>query len=120
MKDFLRALRFALPYRWRFTASVVCALLAAFCWSINFTAIYPVLKIFGSDQNLQEWVNSAIDKVNTEQIQPLEAAYAVHKDQLKNNEKELNRPERERRDRQLTGDIAKLESKLDSSRHELY
>ena len=36
--------------------SITCAVLAAAFWGLNFTAIYPVLKIIGSEKNLQEWV----------------------------------------------------------------
>src|SRR5579884_1707153 len=71
MRHFLRALRFAWPYRYRLFISGLCALFAAACWSLNFTAIYPVLKILGGDQNLQEWVDTSIHKVTTEQIKPL-------------------------------------------------
>src|SRR5437016_9311419 len=71
MKNFLRGMRFAWPYRYRTIFSVICAILAAAFWGLNFTAIYPVLKIIGSNQNLQEWVQGSIDKVN-EQIVPLQ------------------------------------------------
>src|SRR5438477_468277 len=47
MKNFLRALRCAWPYRVRLGVSVVCAILAAIFWGLNFTAIYPVLKVIG-------------------------------------------------------------------------
>src|ERR1700730_8048661 len=71
MKNFLRAMRFAWPYRYRTIISVLCALLAAVFWGLNFTAIYPVLKIIGSGQTLQEWVDTSILKVE-EQINPLQ------------------------------------------------
>ncbi len=63
MKNFACALRFAWPYRNRIALSVLCAILAAAFWGLNFTAIYPILKIIGSDQNLQEWVNTSIKKI---------------------------------------------------------
>ena len=53
MKNFLRTLRFAWPYRRRLVISIGCALFAAALWSLNFTAIYPILKIFTTGQNLQ-------------------------------------------------------------------
>src|SRR5437660_5161553 len=74
MKNFLRALRCAWPYRVRLAVSVVCAILAAIFWGLNFTAIYPVLKIIGSDQNLQQWADGEIDRTNKE--------IAVHNAQL--------------------------------------
>src|ERR1700730_6127766 len=72
MKNFLRAMRFAWPYRYRTIFSVVCAVMAAAFWGLNFTAIYPVLKIIGSQKNLQAWVNESIEKVKNDQIIPLQ------------------------------------------------
>jgi ATP-binding cassette subfamily B protein/subfamily B ATP-binding cassette protein MsbA len=66
-------MRFAWPYRYRLLISGLCALCAAAAWSLNFTAIYPVLKILGADQTLQEWVNTSIQRVQTEQLDPLKA-----------------------------------------------
>jgi ATP-binding cassette, subfamily B, bacterial MsbA len=66
MRDFVRAMRFAWPYRYRLLASGLCALVAAIFWSLNFTAIYPILKILQADQNLQEWVNASIAKTDAE------------------------------------------------------
>jgi ATP-binding cassette subfamily B protein/subfamily B ATP-binding cassette protein MsbA len=63
MKNFLRALRYCYPYRYRLELSIVCALLAAVLWGLNFTAVYPVLKILGGEQNLQEWVDGEIAKI---------------------------------------------------------
>ena len=37
MKNFLRALRHAWPYRRRFAVSVFCAAFAAMLWGLNFT-----------------------------------------------------------------------------------
>ena len=64
MKNFVRALRFAWPYRGRLFFSILCALLAAALWSLTFTAIYPVQKILGSDKNLQEYINDSIQDTN--------------------------------------------------------
>ena len=71
MKNFVRALRYCLPYRSRLIISVVCAVMAAVLWGLNFTAIYPVLKILGTGQNMQEWVEECI--TDTQKIiDPLE------------------------------------------------
>lgn len=57
MRNFLRTLKYSLPYRYRLIASVLCALMVAVLWSLNLSAIYPVLKILGTDKNLHEWVD---------------------------------------------------------------
>jgi ATP-binding cassette subfamily B protein/subfamily B ATP-binding cassette protein MsbA len=45
MRNFLRSLKFAYTYRWRFCASVVCAIFAATLWAMNLSAIYPVMQL---------------------------------------------------------------------------
>jgi ATP-binding cassette subfamily B protein/subfamily B ATP-binding cassette protein MsbA len=60
MKNFIRALRFAWPYRGRLAFSVVCALVVAVLWGANFMAISPILNILSRDQNLQQLVAGEI------------------------------------------------------------
>src|SRR5947207_15843631 len=60
MKNFLRALRHAWPYRRRLALSIWCALLAAVLWGLNFSCIYPVLKILNTEQSPQVWVDGCI------------------------------------------------------------
>jgi ATP-binding cassette, subfamily B, bacterial MsbA len=71
MKNFLRGLRFASPYWRRLVVSVICAGLAALFWSLSFPAAYPVLKILGTDKNLQEWVNDKIQETSA-RVEPLQ------------------------------------------------
>lgn len=60
MRNFRRCIWFSWPYRRRLITSVVCALLVAVLWSINLGAIFPVLKVLVTGQNLQQWVDSEI------------------------------------------------------------
>ncbi|MFO0966272.1 MAG: ABC transporter ATP-binding protein [Gemmataceae bacterium] len=120
MKNFLRALRYAWPYRYRLAISVVCAFLAAVFWGLNFTAIYPVLKILGTGQNLQEWVQTTVDKIQTEQIAPEEVHVKQLNEQLTKLKAAPERPDWDDVHRKLTHSLAKAESKLESSRHESY
>jgi len=120
MKNFLRALKYAWPYRYRVLLSVVCAALAAILWGLNFTAIYPVLKILGGETNLQTWVDDSIDKLKDESIPKLEKMIDSFKDKIAAAEK-LADPDRRREEtRKLIGNLANWESKLESARHELY
>ena len=115
MKNFLRAMRFAWPYRYRTIISVLCALLAAIFWGLNFTAIYPVLKIIGSGQTLQEWVDTSISKVEQDQINPLQ----LKVDDLTKNEtlakKKPVGSERNKELRHISEDLTKNISKLESA-----
>src|SRR5579863_7265670 len=61
MRQFFRILKYSFQYWRRLVASVVCALLVALFWSINLSAIYPVLKILSTDKNLQQWVDEEIE-----------------------------------------------------------
>jgi ATP-binding cassette, subfamily B, bacterial MsbA len=120
MKNFLRALKFAWPYRYRVLVSVVCALFAAVLWGLNFTAIYPVLKMLGGEDNLQTWAERSISKVQTEQIQPLEKTVKELKNKLETIEKQPPSPKRDTDFRRATVALADEERKLDSARYELY
>src|SRR5579871_3843717 len=114
MKNFLRALRRTWPYRRRLVISVVCAVCAAVLWSLNFTAIYPVLKILGNDDSLQEQVDSRIAETER-QIAQLNSdieRLTVERESLKilpsNNWLE-------KKQKELAGSMARLESKLNSA-----
>ena len=121
MKNFLRALRFAYPHRIRLGISILCALFAAGLWSLNFTAIYPILKIFGSGQNLQTWVDTSIKKIQEEQIDPKEKKIAKLRQELRQieqEEKDLNDKSSERR--HLATKLSELEAELKAAQDELF
>jgi ATP-binding cassette subfamily B protein/subfamily B ATP-binding cassette protein MsbA len=119
MKNFLRAFKFAWKYKFRLGVSVICALLAAVFWGLNFTAIYPVLKILGSDKNLQQWVDGEIKRIETD-IHGWEKSLASMTAQRQEVEQT---PPSEHRDhvlRDLTRDMGKVDSRLGPARRDLY
>lgn len=119
MRNFLRALKYSWVYRRRLFISIVCALLAAALWGLNFTAVYPVLKILSGDRTLQQWVDQKIDAVQAE-IDTLGAELDVRKTQLKQLDLwDEGRP-KERAEHYLSGEIAKIESKLDAATTRLW
>ena len=63
MKNFLRAIKFALRYRWRLVISVVCAFVAAILFGLNFSAVYPLLQMMMTDRNLQQWIDAKMKDV---------------------------------------------------------
>src|SRR5262249_22453135 len=119
MKNFLRALRFAWPYRGKLILSVVAAILAAVFWSLNFTAIYPVLKILGSDKNLQEWVDDSITETQ-KRIQRLQFELELHTKNTQALEAQPPSEERQRALRRNADDLSKIQGRLDSASTELY
>ncbi len=120
MRYFLRTLKLAWAYRGRLVCSLFCALFAAIFWSLNFTAIYPTLKILGSDQNMQEWVNESIEKVQKTQIDPLQPEIDMRVKGLKDIEKGPNFADKDRVVRRVTGELAKLQRKLEIAQREQY
>ena len=113
MKNFVRAMRMVWSYRYRAFFSMVCALIAAFFWGLNFTAIYPILKIIGSDQNMQQWVQSCIDNAEKEKG-PLQNEVDDLTKRMDQAVKIDNQKESDREVRRLTSELAKVQSKLAS------
>jgi ABC-type multidrug transport system fused ATPase/permease subunit len=67
MKNFVRLVLFAWPYRVRFGLSLVCALLVAMLWSANISAVYPLLRIlFYESENCQKWVAEKVGTLETD------------------------------------------------------
>jgi ATP-binding cassette subfamily B protein/subfamily B ATP-binding cassette protein MsbA len=134
MKNFIRALKYAWPYRGRLFVSFMCAFLAAVLWSLNFTAIYPILKIFNTGQNLQAWVDTSIKDIQDKQINPLEVKVAelrkqkrkIEEDQLKADaQPKVRKIDEEDRDfnaelRHIDTDLKNAESALNSAQDDLW
>jgi ATP-binding cassette subfamily B protein/subfamily B ATP-binding cassette protein MsbA len=111
MRHFLRALRYAYPYRVRLGVSLLCAIFAAVLWSLNFTAIYPVLVVFRTNANLQEGVDQWIEE-SDKKIATLEKGMEDLRQQAIKNEQEPNPDEKQRQKRRLAGKMAVAEGKL--------
>jgi ATP-binding cassette, subfamily B, bacterial MsbA len=118
MKNFLRAFRFAWNYRIRLFASIGCALLAALFWGLNFTAIYPVLKILGSDNNMQQWVEGEIQRTNLDIERRLPYVEELTRKQ-KDWESQPPSEQRSHELRDIARDLAKVESKQQSARNQV-
>jgi subfamily B ATP-binding cassette protein MsbA len=126
MKNFLRALRHALPYRRRLVLSIICAFCAAAFWGGNFSSIYPVLTLLQYKQSPHEWINKIIAKFQKE------VAEYQHLIELKNLELESKKQEQKEQEQQgptpfldqrirdINRDLSKLESKLSPARRSLY
>ncbi len=62
MRNFIRALKQSSPYVPRLIISVLCAVAVAALWSLNLSAVYPVLVIFSDDKSLHDWVDEEIKR----------------------------------------------------------
>jgi len=115
MRNFLRALRFAWPYRGRLLTSILCALAVAILWGANFTAIYPVLKVLTRDTNLQTWIDNEI-RIKEADIDRLQDLIDRRSREIQRTELQPPSRSRERRLAELTRDLAKDEADLASAR----
>jgi subfamily B ATP-binding cassette protein MsbA len=119
MKNFLRALRCAWPYRGRLVLSFLCALLAAVLWSLSFTSIYPVLTTLSKEITVQEWADQEIKHLE-KYIRDKEAEREIPAKETRERQEEPASTERDKRLRDLTNRLAKLDSDLQSANRALY
>jgi subfamily B ATP-binding cassette protein MsbA len=119
MKNFVRALKYAWPYRVRLGVSIACAFLAAALWSLNFTAIYPILKVFTSGKNLQTWVDEEIVKQNL-RIEELKIDITKLNERIEKAKQELKGSQLDTHLRQRNGELAKVEGELSTALSELH
>lgn len=63
MKNFWRTIRLTLKYRFTITTTVVCALILAFFWGANITAVFPLVQISFKGQTVKDyWVEQITEK----------------------------------------------------------
>src|SRR5579871_5442162 len=111
MKNFLRALRHALPYWRRLSLSIFCAICAAILWGLNFTSIYPVLRLLHTEKSVQQLIAGQIEALDHE-IVPLEQDSKRNAERLKEIERIERGKFREQETRQLTIEQARVDGKL--------
>ena len=119
MRNFLRALRHAWPYRGRLALSLVCAILAAMLWGLNFTSIYPILKILGSEQSLVQEIDSRIATTEKE-IEAAEGDLERFGVKAREMVGVPSTSQVEQRLRDITRDQVKREARVESLRRTVY
>lgn len=123
MKNFLRALRHAVPYRRRLALSIFCAMCAAAFWGANLSSIYPVLKLLQDRQSPHEWVDIEIKKIQ-ELVEDYQGQIERKNAELENckrkQEREGSSPFLEQQVRDINRDLSKIEAKLEPARRSLY
>src|SRR5713101_2359998 len=113
MKNFLRALRYAWPYRGRLMFSVICAVMAAIFWGLTLATIYPVLQGLGKKQTLHDWVKVKISDTK-ENVRGNKIAVDGITQEIQRTP-----PGNDRRVRDLTSDLAKFQGRLASASRKL-
>jgi ATP-binding cassette subfamily B protein/subfamily B ATP-binding cassette protein MsbA len=123
MKNFLRALRHALPYRQRLVLSIFCALCAAAFWACNFSSIYPVLILLQYKQSPHDWIDKKIeenDKIVAEYQRHIETKNAELADRKRELEQDEANGWLRQQVRNINRDLSKVESKLSPVRYRLW
>ncbi|QVL33399.1 ABC transporter ATP-binding protein [Telmatocola sphagniphila] len=124
MRNFLRTLKYSWKYRARLIISVLCAIAAAALWGSNFTAIYPVLKILGSRQNLHQWVDQKLKTLQDEASRDSENIQKIRdylEEDVKKGKYQWADPGlRKHEELYLSGKIAQIESRMDSTASRIY
>ena len=119
MKNFLRAVKFALRYRGRLIISVLCALVAAAIWGMTFSAVYPVLKLMETKQSLQVWVDGRIAEIDKDI-----AAREADKDSFEARKRDIEAmplgKDREEKLHKITEDLDTKEARLANERSRLW
>ena len=109
----MRVLRLSWAYWPRILVSGVAALFVALFWSLNLSAVYPVLQILSADKNLQQWVAEQIDK-NQKKAEDEKriARIEVLRGQLKAIEANPNAPDKDNTIRRNLRELAELEGEI--------
>jgi ATP-binding cassette subfamily B protein/subfamily B ATP-binding cassette protein MsbA len=111
MKNFLRGLRWTWPYRGRMALSLLFALGAAVLWSLNLSAIYPVLRVL---ENGKSWPDQVEDEIDRLQKEYDRQSVQLERLRLEQKQTETWPDERLRshRERELAGALARTDSRL--------
>ncbi|MFO0937280.1 MAG: ABC transporter ATP-binding protein [Gemmataceae bacterium] len=121
MKNFNRILKLSWAYRSQLILSVFCALAVSLTWSLNLSAVYPVMKIFSTGDNLQTWVDKEINTLETSlRTKPYEELLTSLDKKIDANKALPPNQERNVEDRKLTSERYKLLHEQSSLNSQLY
>src|SRR4029077_1646869 len=95
--------------------------IAAVLWGLNFSSVYPVLKLLNDKEPPQQWVDGCIAKVQagTDReagIYQLDPRAKEAQDKLRELENQPSTAALEKEKRDATNDLAKVERKLAAAR----
>src|SRR5215813_6367399 len=66
MRNFNRALKVALTYRFNIAACIFTSAVIAVLWGGNLTAVFPVVEVIMNDHALPDWIDQKISEANSE------------------------------------------------------
>ncbi len=62
MKNFSRALRGALKFRWTMAGAFFCGLMVALLWGGNLGVVYPVVEVVFQGESPHDWIDEQVDE----------------------------------------------------------
>ncbi len=117
----MRVLRLSWAYRVRIVGSAIAALFVALFWSLNLSAVYPVLQILSADTNMQQWVAKQIDENQKKAEDPARIAkIEFYRKQLKDIEAHPDAPDRDNTTRRAFREMARLEGEQNEYSSKVY
>lgn len=120
MKNFLRTLRSAWNYRNRLVLSLACALCAALLWGLMLTCIEPVLYLLGNagkeTNTLQAWLAQKVEDTDEPIVRLTQEIRILTEEELGLEAAYPDPVYREKRKRDLAGELARAEAKLEEVR----
>ena len=66
MKNFLRAVKLGMRYRFTLLGAVVCSLIVALFWGFNIGTIYPVVEVVFQGKAMPDWIDEEIARLEGE------------------------------------------------------
>lgn len=79
MRNFARAIRLSLRYRWTFFFSLVCALGVGVFWGANIGAVYPFVEVVFQGESLQKWAERKLKAAQEQAAQYTAEAAGLRK-----------------------------------------
>jgi ABC-type multidrug transport system fused ATPase/permease subunit len=89
-------------------ASLVCGLVVALFWGLNFSAVYPLLTVLLENKTLVQWVDDGIDQERTKIVELEKTVAGIQTDRQAGDERAVE-----------SGELARRESELNTSRSAL-
>jgi ATP-binding cassette subfamily B protein/subfamily B ATP-binding cassette protein MsbA len=121
MRNFIRVLRFSWAYKSKLIVSAIAAGFVALFWSLNLSAVYPVLQILSTDKNLHTWVDEQIAMYEKRAEDPeRNAQIEVLHGRLKAIAERPDSPDKDNVARRAYRDLAKLKGEQEDASNKVY
>ncbi len=91
MESLGRLVNYLMPYRFRFVASIACALAVAVLWSVSFLTVAPIVEVLFKNDSLQQFVDRQV--VESRETISRETQYldSIAEDNLRGRDKAQSR-----------------------------